>query len=235
MIVHIRTLGILFAAILIGVVASYCRLDAQTDSSPNHGLIQRVEELKRSLAELEKSLTGTPPVGTIIGFGGNIGENGKNVPAGWEICDGREVSKEDAKYSKLFEVIGTAHGGNGNPKFNLPDYRGMFLRGVDQQSRNDDEANKRVSSAAGGNIGDNVGTYESDQVGPHSHVFIGIGIRAKPEATRPDLNQILTILGSMVRSRTNLTPPKIMMVRRRGPKIKQSISKLRFDRRIYCR
>lgn len=45
---------------------------------------------------------------------------------GWLLCNGKSVSKDT--YTQLFNVIGTDFGGSGN-NFNLPDYRGYFLRG----------------------------------------------------------------------------------------------------------
>ena len=49
-------------------------------------------------------------------------------PRGWLICDGRAISRQ---YNpRLFGAIGTTFGaGDGVSSFNLPDYRGAFLRG----------------------------------------------------------------------------------------------------------
>lgn len=52
------------------------------------------------------------------------------LTAGIEVvpCDGRAISRTD--YAELFSLIGTAFGpGNGTTTFNIPDYRGLFLRG----------------------------------------------------------------------------------------------------------
>ncbi len=47
----------------------------------------------------------------------------------WMICNGREISRSE--YSDLFALIGTNFGaGNNVTTFNLPDYRGKFLRGL---------------------------------------------------------------------------------------------------------
>lgn len=52
------------------------------------------------------------------------------VPTGWLKCNGAEVSR--TTYAALFAVIGTTYGpGNGTTTFNLPDYRGYFLRSWD--------------------------------------------------------------------------------------------------------
>ena len=60
------------------------------------------------------------PAGTVIAYAGN------NVPDGYLLCDGRPVSA--SQYPALFRAIGTTYGGNSSA-FNLPDFRGMFLRG----------------------------------------------------------------------------------------------------------
>ena len=64
------------------------------------------------------------PTGTIISYAG------KAIPAGWDLCDGKEVNKTEAKYVNLFKAIGNTWGGNGNPNFKLPDLKGQFLMGA---------------------------------------------------------------------------------------------------------
>lgn len=65
------------------------------------------------------------PVGSIIAYTMPFS------PKGWLICDGTEVNRNT--YVALFSVIGTTFGiGDGNDTFNLPDYRGAFLRGTGQ-------------------------------------------------------------------------------------------------------
>ena len=64
-----------------------------------------------------------PPVGSIVAYTVNAS------PTGWLVCDGTSVSKET--YNKLYEVIGNTFGGIPTELFfNLPDYRGAFLRGI---------------------------------------------------------------------------------------------------------
>ena len=47
----------------------------------------------------------------------------------WFLCNGQAISR--AEYPNLFALIGTNFGaGNGSTTFNLPDYRGKFLRGL---------------------------------------------------------------------------------------------------------
>ncbi len=77
----------------------------------------------RTSASLQTTLVGSViPVGSVAPFGGSV------VPDGWLLCDGSAISR--TTYSSLFASLGTAHGqGNGSSTFNLPDYRGQFLRG----------------------------------------------------------------------------------------------------------
>lgn len=52
------------------------------------------------------------------------------IPAGWLECNGQAISR--ATFTDLFGLIGTTYGvGDGTTTFNLPDYRGVFLRGTD--------------------------------------------------------------------------------------------------------
>lgn len=84
--------------------------------------------------EEEKSLYPT-------GFIGTFGM--RDVPKDWLICDGRAYLRRD--YHDLFETIGTVWGeGDGTTTFNVPDFRGMFLRGVDGGSNRD--PNRRFAS-----------------------------------------------------------------------------------------
>ena len=54
---------------------------------------------------------------------------GASAPAGWLICNGQAVSR--TKYSRLFDVIGTAYGaGDGSTTFNLPNLQGRVPIGV---------------------------------------------------------------------------------------------------------
>ncbi|WP_375673930.1 phage tail protein, partial [Bartonella sp. TS82HLJMH] len=72
------------------------------------------------------SLLKRVPVGLIGSFGM------QSLPDGWLLCDGRAYSRE--AYRDLFLLIGTTWGeGDGVETFNVPDLRGMFLRGVDNE------------------------------------------------------------------------------------------------------
>lgn len=105
--------------------------------------------------------TVVPPVGTVIAY---AGANDSTIPSDWAICNGAAHSSSDADWANwkdLYAAIGNAHGSTGTNAFNLPDYRGTFLRGVDLQSGRDKNATTRTAAAPGGNIGDRVGSVEA--------------------------------------------------------------------------
>lgn len=103
------------------------------------------------------------PTGAIHAFGGTT------APAGWLLCDGTAVSQ--ATYAALFAAIGTAFGNPGGGNFNVPDFRGRFVRGVmaAQGGLGDPDAAGRSASAAGGNAGNNVGSFQGTATQVHAH------------------------------------------------------------------
>ncbi|HET8775622.1 MAG TPA: phage tail protein [Thermoanaerobaculia bacterium] len=107
--------------------------------------------------------------GTIAAYGGNLA----NLPSNWMNCDGSSVSQ--ATYPDLFTAIGYSWGGT-SPNFCLPDLRGYFLRGVDEGVGVDPDSSTRQQSTTNqsnnGNSGDNVGSLQADQVGPHTQTVI---------------------------------------------------------------
>lgn len=100
------------------------------------------------------------PAGVIVPFAGEV----ENIPSGWMLCDGSEVSRSG--FPQLYNAIGVCWGiGDGSTTFNLPDLRGMFLRGVSGDSGNDVDAEGRiVLNDNGGNTGNHVGSYQSDAI-----------------------------------------------------------------------
>ena len=106
------------------------------------------------------------PVGTILAFAG------VNIPSGYLICDGSAISR--TTYSNLYNVIGNSWGaGNNSTTFNLPDLRGQFMRGVTGASTTDPDATGRTAKYSGGNIGNNVGSYQVDEIKSHNHNITG--------------------------------------------------------------
>lgn len=75
------------------------------------------------LVALIGQATGSSPIGTILAF------SGENVPAGFLLCDGRELLIEN--YQKLYDVIGhlSACQSENEGYFKLPDLTRRFLEG----------------------------------------------------------------------------------------------------------
>lgn len=111
------------------------------------------------------------PVGTILTFAGSLSAL-EQMPT-WLPCDGRLVEKE--AYPQLYEVIGDLYGTSAeSSKFQLPDLRGMFLRGYDA-GRNIDP--QRI-----------LGSYQEDAFERHTHT--GTTTKGGEHSHKaPDVNQ----------------------------------------------
>ncbi len=135
--------------------------------------------------------TGAVPSGSIMAFAGST------IPTGWIICDGTAVSR--VTYADLFASIATNWGqGDGTSTFNLPDLRGRFLRGLDGIAGNDPDAASRIALNSGGNIGNNVGSYQLDDLKAHNHTFHDIAYPGNPFGNNPGYT-----LGSQARQTYN--------------------------------
>jgi microcystin-dependent protein len=108
---------------------------------------------------------GNPP-GTVLSWLGSLAA----MPQGYLPCDG--TVRNIADFPDLFNVLGTKFGGDGISTFSLPDFRGRFLRGVDQGSSRDPDAAARKSQT-GQTVGDAVGSVEDDAVQAHKHADQG--------------------------------------------------------------
>lgn len=119
---------------------------------------QQLQSVPYALATIDPT-----PAGVINAFGG------VTAPTGYILCQGQAVSRVGI-YANLFAAIGIAYGsGDGSTTFNVPDMRGMFLRGVDGSSNNDPDKLTRTASGIGGNTGNAVGSAQSYTVQSHNH------------------------------------------------------------------
>jgi microcystin-dependent protein len=138
-----------------------------------------INNLAATVTTLQGTVGSAVPAGTVVAFAGPV------APTGWLRCDGAAVKR--GAYAALFNFLGTVHGsGGGGRTFDLPDYRGRFLRGVDGDAGNDPDAASRVAAKAGGNSGNLVGSLQSGATalptspfalassGSHSHYLGGI-------------------------------------------------------------
>jgi microcystin-dependent protein len=124
------------------------------------------------------------------GGGGQTPDNTGNVPVGaimhwplappsvgveWLVCDGTSFLVAD--YPALHAYLGYTYGGAGL-NFNVPDYRGNFLRMQDQGAGVDPQAGVRTNRGDG-TTGDNPGTRQAQDVlataiGAHTHLYLGV-------------------------------------------------------------
>jgi microcystin-dependent protein len=104
----------------------------------------------------------TPP-GAIQAYGG------ATAPGGWLLCDGTSCLR--TAYPALFTAIGTAFGAADGAHFNVPDFRGRFLRGTDSAAGRDPNAATRTAMNTGGNTADNVGSIQAENVKSHQHTI----------------------------------------------------------------
>ena len=116
------------------------------------------------------------PPGSVIAFAGDT----NRIPAGWLLCDGSALSS--FAFPRLFSAISSNWGGGfiwngsawvkGTNDFNLPDLRGVFLRGTTGSSTNlfaDLDREARTNLILGGNSGNNIGSYQQDTFRSHVH------------------------------------------------------------------
>lgn len=105
------------------------------------------------------------PIGAILPYAGS------EAPDGYLLCDGSEVEK--AKYSKLFDIIGTSYNGTtplaGVNTYRLPDLRGRFPLGKDNMDNGMQVPNSTGGFVdAGGGNADRVPGTEADILGSGS-------------------------------------------------------------------
>jgi hypothetical protein len=141
---------------------------------------QRAQEAQIAASVIKELADALCPPGSIMPFGGPA----EKIPDGWLLCDGRAVSSTN--YARLFSILGTAWGDgtfdannvaenppNPATDFNLPDLRGLFLRGANLDSTNefaaDPDVAARTFSRPGGNTNNSVGSFQPDQFTRHNH------------------------------------------------------------------
>lgn len=100
------------------------------------------------------------PVGTVISYVGNNGNVSTLEGGGWFKCDGRAISTLTLnltadEITAFVNVVGS----------NLPDLRGVFLRGLDDARGYDDDA----ASRTGGESTTGVRSYQPTQIQSHTH------------------------------------------------------------------
>ncbi|MEM9546145.1 MAG: phage tail protein [Bacteroidota bacterium] len=120
------------------------------------------------------------PPGSIMAYAGKIlkeqpnsNEEGMYLePYGWLVCDGRQLKV--AEYPMLYQAIGNLYdlevdknSDEADVTFRIPDYRGYFLRMVDESGKVDqDNADRKL---ANGTVNSGVGSMQEDAIQEHYH------------------------------------------------------------------
>lgn len=97
---------------------------------------------------------------------------------GWMLCDGRSLAV--GLYPELFAVLGYLYGGSG-ANFNIPDYRGTFLRGTDYGAGVDPDTG--IRTAPGGGSYDGVGSLQTSAMLVHEHKYQAPTMPVTPSQT----------------------------------------------------
>lgn len=106
-------------------------------------------DLKAYVDAAIAAIPSTTLPGTIQSFGFTA------VPTGWLVCNGQAVLR--TTYANLFAAISTFYGnGDGVNTFNVPDFRGIFMRGQE--------------GGSGRDSGRVFGTYQADDYIKHDHI-----------------------------------------------------------------
>lgn len=122
------------------------------------------------------------PVASLVYMAVNV------VPAGWLKANGAQVSR--TTYAALFAVIGTSYGaGNGTTTFNLPDYRGYFLRAFDD-GRGIDTGRVFSSTQSSQNLSHNHGGATGIESANHIHYGTTYGANANHTHSVPIVSGI---------------------------------------------
>ena len=148
------------------------------ESRYNYKVKMSISENSHASVIFEREYTIAPagsgsafPVGSVIAYLGNSGNVTGMESSGWFKCDGRLISGLSAlsadERTALVNVVGS----------NLPDLRGMFLRGLDESRGFDEDAGSRtggegttgVRSYQGCKVEDITLTGSTNSDGSHRH------------------------------------------------------------------
>ena len=121
------------------------------------------EALIATAAQIDAIILGNQLTGMIAAFCA-----APSSPALWQYCDGSAISR--TTFATLFANIGITYGdGDASTTFNVPDYRGQFLRAQDDGEGVDPDAAGRTDRGDG-TTGDNLGTKQGHEFESHDHI-----------------------------------------------------------------
>ncbi|NUP07807.1 MAG: tail fiber protein [Polyangiaceae bacterium] len=129
------------------------------------------------------------PVGAVLPYAGpiNTATRTRLENRGWLVCDGTPVSR--AEYPELYSVIRRLYGYPPDKSSNagifcVPDYRGVFLRGLNRDASPavDPEAEARTYANLNGtgNQGNQVGSRQTEAIQEHEHEYAAAYLSTSP-------------------------------------------------------
>jgi len=114
----------------------------------------KIDETGITYPDGNKQTSAGVPSGTVMMYGG------ATAPTDWLLCDGSAISR--TTYARLFNAIGTTFGvGDGSTTFNVPDCRGIFVRGAGSHGS--------LTNANGSPFSGTLGTEANDKIQGHYH------------------------------------------------------------------
>ena len=124
--------------------------------------------------------------GTVHAFAGDA----ENIPDGYLLCNGAAISRTD--YAELFAAIGTIYGeGDEATTFNLPDFRGKFLRGyLDGTSAALGTAQEDAIRNIEGNVGNILSAYTANYPSSGNGALRHVGYVNGPKVVGSDDTQV---------------------------------------------
>lgn len=146
------------------------------------GLVD-IATMAEQVAGLSETKVSTPAgIGYLLA--GLIGYFPFNTPPeGWLVADGSAISR--TVYARLFARVGTRFGiGNGSTTFNLPDLRGIFIRGWDN-GRGVDVSRAFGTEQDSQNLS-HVHTGSTSTSGAHNHRLKTFDLVGSTGSTNPD-------------------------------------------------
>lgn len=118
---------------------------------------ERLNNIETGVENAHTEISGMVPVGTVIWWA----DDNSTPPTNYLKCDGSSLLT--ANYSALYAIIGTHFGSADGSHFNLPDLRGVFIRGWDNGRGFDSGRTFGSGGVASG--------YQADAVKAHKHSF----------------------------------------------------------------
>lgn len=159
---------ILTLLIITGFVYLYKKInsvyDSVTQSLKDNSLLdeKQFKYLSQLLTNPNNVSMLSLPIGSVVTYTSNT------VPEDYMVCDGSVLNISD--YESLFSVIGTTFNQStidANVSFNIPDLRGLFIRGVDAQ--------RAIGSMQNYSTALPTSPFSTDSKGSHSHVISSSG------------------------------------------------------------